>query len=103
MLWAPQAKKLVSILAASLLVTGAGKKAPKVRVLDKVPCIYYSVQFCKDKNKDVLALLNSGSEINAMTLTYAAYLGLKLRVTNVRAQKIDGSSLATYSMIITAF
>ena len=38
-----------------------------------------------------------------MTLAYTAYLGLKVRVTNVGAQKIDGSSLATYSMVIAAF
>ena len=38
-----------------------------------------------------------------MTLVYAAHLGLKVRVTNVGAQKIDGSSLATYGMVIAAF
>ena len=56
-----------------------------MRVLDKVPCIYYSVQFCKDKGKNVLALLDSGCEVNAMTPAYAAHLGLKVRVTNVSA------------------
>ena len=74
-----------------------------MRVLDKVPCICYPVQFRKDKDKDILALLDSGSEVNAMTPAYAAHLGLKVRVTNVGAQKIDGSSLATYGMVITAF
>ena len=38
-----------------------------------------------------------------MTPAYAAYLGLKMRVTNVGAQKIDRLSLATYSMVIVAF
>ena len=38
-----------------------------------------------------------------MTPAYAAQLGLKVRKTNVSAQKIDGSLLATYNMIITAF
>ena len=38
-----------------------------------------------------------------MTLAYAAHLGLKVRVTDVGVQKIDGSSLATYGMIIAAF
>ena len=74
-----------------------------MRVLDKVPCIYYLVQFCKDKGKDALTLLNSGSKVNAMTPAYAAHLGLKVRVTNIGAQKIDGFSLATYSMVIAAF
>ena len=67
-----------------------------MRVLDKVPCIYYLVQFRKNKGKNVLALLNFGSEVNAMTLAYAAHLGLKVRVTSVDAQKIDGFALATY-------
>ena len=38
-----------------------------------------------------------------MTLAYAAHLGFKLRITDVDAQKIDGSSLATHSMVIAAF
>ena len=84
-------------------MTGASKEALKVRVLDRVPCIYYPVQFCKDKSKDVLALLNSGSEINVMSTAYTAHLGLKIRVTNVDTQKIDRFSLAIYSMVIAAF
>ena len=74
-----------------------------MKILDKVPCICYPVQFRKDKGKNVLALLNSGSEVNAMTPAYTAHLGLKVRITDVGAQKIDGSSLATYSMVIAAF
>ena len=66
-----------------------------MRVLDRVPCICYSVQFRKDKGNNVLALLNFGSEINAMIPAYAAYLGLKVRVTNIGAQKIDKPSLAS--------
>ena len=52
---------------------------------------------------DVLVLLNSESEINAMTPAYAAHLSLKVRVTNVGAQKIDWSSPATYGMVIATF
>ena len=90
-----QAKKLVSVSATSLLVTGASREAPKVGVLHRVSCICYPVQLRKNKGKDVLALLNSGSELNAMTPAYVAHLGLKVRMTVVGAQKIDGSSLAT--------
>ena len=98
------ARKKTSIsLGNPLSVTGASTAASKVRVLDRVPCICYLVQFCKDKGKDILALLAPGSEINAMTLAYAAYLGLEVRVTNIGAQKINGSSLATYGMVIAAF
>ena len=84
-------------------MTGASREAAKVKVLDRVPCICYLVQFRKDKGKDVLALLNSESKINAITPAYTAHLGLKVRVTNVDAQKIDGSSLATYDIVIAAF
>ena len=38
-----------------------------------------------------------------MTPAYVAHLGLKVRMINVSAQKIDGSSLATYGMVIAAF
>ena len=38
-----------------------------------------------------------------MTPAYTAHLGLKMRVTDVGAQEIDGSSLATYNMVIAAF
>lgn len=41
------------------------------------------------------ALIDSGSEVNAMTLAYAAKLGLNLWKTSVRMQKIDGSLLVT--------
>ena len=85
-----------------MLVTDA-KKAQKMRVLDRVSYICYFVQFWKNKSRDVLALLNSRSEINAMTLAYTAQLGLKVRKTNLGAQKIDGSSLAIYNMLIVAF
>ena len=101
--WAPQAKKLVLVLATFLLVTSANREALKVRVLDRVSCICYPVQFRKTKSKDVLALLDFESEINIMTLAYMAHLGLKVRVTNVGAQKINGSSLVIYGMIIAAF
>ena len=84
-------------------MTGAIKEAPKVRVLDKIPCICYPVQFRKNKDKDVLALLDSRSEVNAMTPAYAAHLGLKLRVTDVNMQKIDRISLASYGMVIADF
>ena len=38
-----------------------------------------------------------------MTPAYAAHLSLKVRMTDVGAQKIDTSSLATYGMVIAAF
>ena len=74
-----------------------------MRVLDKVSCIFYPVQFRKNKDNNVLALLNSRSKVNAMTPAYAAHLVLKMRVTNIHAQKIDRSSPATYHIVIATF
>ena len=99
---ASQAKKLVSVLTTLMLVTGA-KKAQKIRVLDQVSCIHYSVQFQKNKDRDVLVLLNSKNKINAMTLAYTGQLGFKVQKTNIGAQKIDKSLLTTYGMGIAAF
>ena len=84
-------------------MTDPSIKTSKMRVLDRVLYICYPVQFRNDKGKDVLTLLDSKSEINAMTPTYAAHLGLKVRMTNVNAQKINGSSLTTYVMVIAIF
>ena len=97
-----QTKKLILVLTIFILVTGT-KKALKVKVLDRVPYIYYSMQLQKDKGKDVLALLNSRSKANAMTPAYAAKLGLKVRKTDVDAQKIHNSLQETYGMVIAAF
>ncbi len=41
-----------------------------------------------------------GSEVNAMTPTYSAKVGIVTRKTNVGAQKINGSALVTYGMVI---
>lgn len=38
-----------------------------------------------------------------MTLTHAAKLGLVSRNTNVGTQKIDGSALGNYGMVIIGF
>ena len=69
-------------------------------VLDLVSCIHYPVWF---KNGEVWALINFGSEVNAMTPIYAAKLGLKIRHTNVKAQKIDGSTFETFGIVLASF
>ena len=38
-----------------------------------------------------------------MTPTYAKQLGLRTQKTNVGAQKIDGSSLDTFRIVIAGF
>ena len=49
------------------------------------------------------ALINSGSEVNAIHPTFAKQLGLPIRPIDVRAQKIDGTTLDTYGMVVAAF
>ena len=66
----------------------------------KVPCIQYLVRFQEEQRK---TLLNSGSEVNAMSPNFARKLGFKVWKTNVGAQKIDGSALETFGMVIADF
>ena len=49
------------------------------------------------------ALLDSGNEVNAMHPAFAERLGLVVQTTNVGAQKIDGTTLETYRMMVVAF
>ena len=76
-------------------------------MLKRVSCIYYPVQFQEDPGREdqeqVRALLNIGSEVNAMIPAYAKRLGLKTRKTDVGAQKIDDSALETFGMMIADF
>lgn len=70
--------------------------------LERVSCIYYPVQFKKDQTK-VRALIDSSSEVNAMTPTYTKKLGLQIRKIDIGAQKIDGSTLETFGIAIASF
>ena len=78
-------------------MTGAKKEA-----LKHVFCVYYLIQFKKDM-AEVWALIDLGSEFNEIAPAYAKKLGLWMWKTNVKAQKIDGSTLETYSMVIAGF
>ena len=71
-------------------------------MLKKILCIYYLVWFQRGQEQ-VRALLNSGSEINAMNSAYAKRLGLKTWKTDIGAQKIDGSALESFGMVIADF
>ena len=90
-------KKLVSASATSIPITDGGEE-----VVIRVPCIYYPVWFQGDQEQ-VKALLNSDSKVNAMSPAYVKKLGLKTRKTNVGVQKIDGSALGTFRMVIADF
>lgn len=38
-----------------------------------------------------------------MTLAYTTKLGLKIQVTNIRAQKIDGSTIQMFGIVLAKF
>ena len=47
------------------------------------------------------AVIDSGSKVNAMHPAYTMKLGFCIRKIDVRAQKINGSHLNTFEMVIT--
>lgn len=71
-------------------------------LLKHIPCFHHPIRFKKDQGK-VRALIDLGSKVNVMTPAYMAILSLKVRTTDVKAQKINSSSLAIYKMVIAGF
>lgn len=79
------------------------KASPKVRKrseFQRVPCIHYLIRF---GNFPVKALVNSGSEIKIMQLSFVRKQCLRICRIDVDAEKIDASKLVTYEMIIALF
>ena len=71
--------------------------------LERVFFIHYPVQFKNTDKAPVQALIDSGSEVNAVHPSFIKQLDLPIRPTNVGAQKIDGTMLDTHGMVIEAF
>ena len=70
--------------------------------LAQVPCIWYPITFRK-KSMFMSTLFNSGSEVNAIHPTFAWNLGLSIRPTDVGDQKIDGTMLDTFGIVVSVF
>ena len=51
----------------------------------------------------LLALLDSDSEVNIIHLAFVEKLGLIVWTTNVDTQKIDGTTLDIYGMVVPVF
>ena len=72
--------------------------------LERVLCIWYPVRFRRkndeDEDKDMRALINFGSKVNAIQPAYATKLSLRARKIDVGAQKIDRSHLDTFGIFI---
>ena len=60
------------------------------------------MQFPKAK-EIIRTLINLGSKLNTITPAYTKQLSFQTQKTDVRFQKIDGSWLKTYGMVIIAF
>ena len=101
----------MSISTTSTSVTEDSEETILVsaKELERVTCIQYPIAFPGGVTQDglalgpVLALLDSGSEVNVMHLAFAERLGLVVRTTNVGVQKIDSTTLETYGMVVAAF
>ena len=76
-------------------------------IFEQVLCIYYLVQFRRknneDKNKDVRALVDSGSEVNAIHPVYTMKLDLRAGKINISVQKINRFYLDTFEIVIADF
>ena len=76
-------------------------------IFKRVPYIWYLVQFYrkndKNKNKDVKALINSCNKVNAIHPAYTTKLGLHAGKINVGTQKINGSHLDNFRMVIADY
>ena len=70
--------------------------------LAQVPCIQYPITFRK-MSMPMSALFDSGSKVNAIHPTFTREPGLPIKTTNVEAQKIDGTILNTFKMVVGAF
>ena len=96
-----KAKKLAIVSATSLSVTVTSIE-DILRPLERVPYIHHPLYFQKDL-QETRALIDLGSEINAMTPAYAAKLGFEVQKTDIGAQKIDGSTFDTLRMVLADF
>lgn len=74
----------------------------KIFLIECTLYIHHLLRFKKDQVR-VQALLNSNSEVNTMAFVYVASLNIKVRLSNVRAYKIDGSNLQRFDIIIAGF
>ena len=107
MLGALKVKKLVTVLVTSTPLIVVRKKAVYESKnlgsnLVQVPYIRYPITFWK-KSLSVSALLELGSKVNAIYSTFVKKLGFFIRPTDIRAQKIDGTTLDTFGIIVAAF
>ena len=72
-------------------------------ILKRVPCIHYPLRFRKNKENKLQVLIDLNNGVNAMTPSYVSKLGLKVHHTNIEAQKMNGSILKTFGIVLASF
>ena len=86
-------------MAVSATSTSMTDKKIEKAELERLSYIWYSVIF-KDQTE---ALLDFESEVNAISPAFASQFGLKIWKTNIRAQKINGTTLETCEIVVSTF
>lgn len=71
-------------------------------VLEKVLCIHYLLYFQKNLLK-IKVLLKSSSKIIVTTPAYISKLRFQVYCTNIKAQKINGSIIQIFKIVLASF
>ena len=77
--------------------------------LEQVMCIQYFIAFPDSITQDGLvldplsALFNLSSKVNVIHSTFVKKLGFLVQTINIDTQKIDGTTLESYRMVVAAF
>ena len=90
-------KILVLVSATSTSMIGTREEALKC-----VPYIHHLVQIKRDTTQ-VQTLINSKNEINIIYPTFTKQLGLPIQPIDVRAQKVNGTILDIYGIVVATF
>lgn len=93
--------------AKTIKTAGAGKngkwsEGEYLENLVQLPYIRYPITFRK-KSVPVLVLFDLGSEVNTIYPTFFQELGLPIKPIDMRAQKIDDTTLDIFAIVVTAF
>ena len=81
---------------------GKKSKGEYLENFAQVLCIRYPITFWK-KFVSMLVLFDLDSEVNAIYPTFAWELKLLIRSTDVKAQKINGTTLDIFGIVVTTF
>lgn len=94
-------KKPFLILTSFALMIEASNKDKKT--LERVLYIHYLLDFRKDKKNKIQALINLSSKVNTIAPRYITKISLKVCHINIGAQKIDGSTIKMFEIVLANF